>query len=100
MMCTGDAMQAHRIAVRLTVPVTPGLLHQLRNCAEEIYRALRDVRYARVENADTAIDTIWVRVVSTGKVRQTLKVVEKCVADELLWDRCETSVYEADGFDV
>lgn len=80
-------MKKKRIDIRLAVPVTPGLTHQLRNCAEEIFRQLRGVRFAEVENMDSAIDTIWVKVQSESKVRATLKIINQCLADELLDDR-------------
>jgi 3-deoxy-D-manno-octulosonic-acid transferase len=90
-------MQAHRIAIRFTVPVTHGLTHQLRNYAEDLYRAFRNTRYATVENMDSAIDVVWVNVQSTGKLRTIRKVVEDCLADNLLGDRCEVLVDPAEG---
>lgn len=85
-------MQAHRIAIRFTVPVTHGLTHQLRNYAEDLCRAFRNTRYASVENMDSAIDVVWVDVHSTGKLRSTRQVIQKCLIDNLLDERCEIVV--------
>lgn len=91
-------MQPHRIAIRSTVPCTPGLTHQLRNYAEDLYRNFRHTRYAVVENMDSATDTVWVSVHSTGKLRATLKVVETHLVQHLLDNRCEVVVDPDEGY--
>ena len=85
-------MQKHRIAIRFTVPYSHSLMARLRDCAEDIDREIRNLRCAQIENMDSAIDTLWVRVHSTGKLPAILKVIEKCIGDAGLWDCTETVI--------
>lgn len=90
-------MQSHRIAIRLTVPCTNGLTHQLRNLAEDLYSAFGNKRLAVVENMDAATDTVWVSVQSKGKIRAACKIIETCLAQHLLDNRCEIVVEAAEN---
>ena len=45
-------------------------------------------RMATVENMDTAIDRVFVHVVSSGRIRPATRVIQKCLKEHLLETRC------------
>ena len=89
------SVQANVITITFPMAEAEDLVHQIRNFAEELHLEFRGTRLATVENMDTAVDKVFVHVVSSGRVPRATKIIRGCLERHLLAHRCNISVSES-----
>ena len=69
------------IAIRIEVPeaIAPELVHNFRNCGEEIYVALRDVCSVNINEIDAAVGSFVIRDIRKRDLGQAMQVITKAI---------------------
>lgn len=69
------------IAIKIEVPDAVALarVHDLRNCGEEIYVALRDVCSVDIDEIDAATSSIVIRQIRKRDLGHSMQVVKRAI---------------------